>query len=849
MKLGLRPIIVAPSLEDNPTTAWSNADGCLRIVPPYPSTYHGAVFGGEFVRTRCSLCRAILIGLLSAAGGPPGAQGAEPGAAPAGPVAVTAATLQEELATARKLLSERRDAASEQMREIQAALKSLQDQQAGAPPTPEEKQRADELEARRTALQDELAFLESAASARQSALESLQTRERIEQETRLLEQRSADRPLTYGPAQVASLKADIEAARSLLLTIQQNQQSRQTQVADLNRRIERADPNQNVAVLQAQRAALEAQLASSRESIRTWEARIALARKKLSLASPATAATLKTQPTTTSAPANEARDAENKQKIAELLAEEARGERTKARQRLDAIYRKLFEEAEAGSNTAGLEDDRDYWERKLSYESRRLRQADTAKRIAAEKRQIAQLQSRIDAASQQTENLYKTRARMTPEEREELQQEFRQKAVEARQSAQEVLRRAQQERPTADLWDKFIKSVDALEEALRERVKQEYNLLHYQRMRTLLDAERQQITSLQDSTDVISLALSRQAEKYQQLAQLYDACAEILVPTQPGFLERNRRIINSIWIVLTAVAAGYALRLVAWLALRLTRAAAVRMPGRFSVKRIETLLSFFTSITKVFIWIFAIVLVLNEFKIDPAQSTAYIGIVTILLAAMFQQIVIDFVKGFDIISGRHYNVGDFVELDGKTGHVIDFSVKHTRIRTPSGQEYNLPNSKCIPSRRFPDGYVDNYVDVPVRSTADVQRARRAIAPVCRLLSRRVEQVKEEPVFVDQFPGTRPNSLILRYRVRILPASEWVITEQFIPDVKASLAAEGIELDDEPGFFFINRIQVFRQLFARELSEEQILKEAKDQQRPTAERGTEPAEDTGHLQKV
>jgi small-conductance mechanosensitive channel len=208
---------------------------------------------------------------------------------------------------------------------------------------------------------------------------------------------------------------------------------------------------------------------------------------------------------------------------------------------------------------------------------------------------------------------------------------------------------------------------------------------------------------------------------------------------------------------------------------------------------------------------------------------------------MFQQIVIDFVKGLDIVTGRHYNVGDFVELDGKTGHVIDFSVKHTRIRTASGQEYNLPNSRCIPSRRFPDGYVDNYVDIPLKSACDSQRARRAIVPVCRHLSRRIEQVKEQPKFVERFSGSRPDSVVLRYRVRVLPACEWIITEQFLPAVKTALAVEEVELSDNPTFFFINRIQTFRQLFSRELTEEEILRETSEPEHPAADRpAAEPA---------
>ena len=122
-----------------------------------------------------------------------------------------------------------------------------------------------------------------------------------------------------------------------------------------------------------------------------------------------------------------------------------------------------------------------------------------------------------------------------------------------------------------------------------------------------------------------------------------------------------------------------------------------------SVKRFKTLQGFAQSVLKIFVWIFALVTILNEFGVDPAKATGALGLIGLILAGMFQQIVIDFVKGIDIIAGRHYDVGDFVEVAGNFGHVVDFSAKYTRIRTASGEVISVPNSKCIPSRRFPDG--------------------------------------------------------------------------------------------------------------------------------------------------
>jgi len=250
--------------------------------------------------------------------------------------------------------------------------------------------------------------------------------------------------------------------------------------------------------------------------------------------------------------------------------------------------------------------------------------------------------------------------------------------------------------------------------------------------------------------------------------------------------------------------------------------------GRISVKRVGTLLSFAGSIAKLFVWIFGIMAVLKEFGIDPSVSAGAIGLIGLILAGMFQQIVIDFVKGLDIIAGRHYNVGDFIEVNGKLGHVLDFSAKYTRIRTVSGQEFNIPNSQCVPSRRFPDGYVDNYVDISLKNSADEQRAVSAIGPVCEDLNQRIEPVRNIPTLVKRFSGPQ-GRLVLRYQVRVLPGCDWVITDYFIPSVKDILAQQGIESAADPTFFFINRIETFRKLFSRQLTEQEIIQQAEKEE--------------------
>lgn len=741
--------------------------------------------------------------------------------------------LQADLATTTAQANERIAVIRRELGRISDRLAELQ-QTSGGRFSPSEQSEVATLTARRSMLQDEQTYLEAAVAARQSALEAEESQLQLDTERALFERQLAASGYVYfSPEEVASLRADIELAQAILGTIEKTEATRGDQLKSITEALSKGDRTADRAVLEAQRNALAAQLDSSRESRQSWRARINLLERKLQVASPATASAMTTQPTTTSSPAIDREEAENKRKIAEVLEREARGEREEAKRRLRVVREQMV----SGTSTrrlSDLEDDREYWEHKFDYESRRVMQANAEKRSAMEKRQIAAIETDLLAARKTAEELRKTRGQYSEEERQASAEQYRQKAEECRKRAGEVAKRAQSERPDAIVWEKLVASITALEEALRDRLERTANDFHFSRMRRQLDAERLQVNVFQNTFEVIAFAQLRQSTLLNKLADVYIECAHILVPPEPSFWQKNQHIIESVWIVSIAFGVSYSLKFVIWVLHWLFTAAANR-GAKLSVKRIETLLSFFAGIVRLFVWVFALIMVLNQFNIDPAKTTGMLGLVTLVLVGMFQQIVIDFVKGFDILTGRHYNVGDFVELDGKTGHVIDFSVKHTRIRTASGQEYNLPNSKCIPSRRFPDGYVDNYVDVAVKASSDVPRAKRVILPICRNLARRIEQLKEEPIFVDQFPGPRPQSIILRYRVRVLPGSDWVVRDQFIPDVKAALGQEGIELAGEISFFFLNRIQTFRMLFARELSEAEILRDAKEQERPTVER--------------
>lgn len=787
------------------------------------------------------LWRRVCVALVVAAGcGPRLAYADQQPATGPAPSGDECTGLRDRLAASENAWNQRVAVLEQQLKAVAAGLKELE-----SPPesvsASELAERKEKLIAEQSALQSERKFLASAKTAWQAALDACESALRFREDLECFRASRQRHEVEFVSGDLAAIQAQLDPLRSASAASKEREEVYAGRLAELAEQLEGSEgPAKRL--LEAERSSLLAETESIRHKRAACDAERALLEARLAAAreivgeSPAAE-----PPTTTTAPAADEADALNKQRLAEQLDAEARDLLEFARSRLEAIEAQLERASAEGLEVGPLENDRTYWKRVQEYEQRRLQQAELHKHAAQQKKAIYQLGDRIDEAKKSLVQLQQKRSEMTPEQCKDRAADFNRQADEVLEEAATLDEAAKTEQRQIEPLQQLLPSIDALENALREQLDQaesfaDYQRLsnHFRRMKRQYHAERQLIDLMVVTRENVAYAKTRQATLTRDLADLYVQCAEVLVPPVPSFWERHRKIIHSLGILAVAIAATYAVRLVIWVVRRLLAYLNAVLGGaRFSVKRAGTLLSFAGSIVKLFVWIFAVVFVLNEFGIEPAKSTGPIALIGLIMAGMFQQIVVDFVKGLDIVAGRHYNIGDFVEVDGKYGHVVDFNVKHTRIRTLSGQEFNIPNSRCVPSRRFPDGYVDNYVDIILKSSADEDGAKTAIDAVCPDLNQRVEPVQGVPSLAERFAGLY-GRVILRYCLRVLPGCDWVAKDHFVPAIKEALADKGVELAGEPNVFFINRIETFRKLFSRRLSEEEIVRDvAQDTPRLTA----------------
>lgn len=236
-----------------------------------------------------------------------------------------------------------------------------------------------------------------------------------------------------------------------------------------------------------------------------------------------------------------------------------------------------------------------------------------------------------------------------------------------------------------------------------------------------------------------------------------------------------------------------------------------------NMQRVETLVTFVSSILY-----FALLLIGASFALqaifpsyNPWAATGALSIVALLLTGIFRDVVVDVVRGVGILFGGHYDVGDFIDLGGGySGFVTDFQLMYTKLRSIAGEEITLNNSRCIPSKRFPEGWVLNHVDVPLADAADETRARELLDRLGRELHAEVECVRDAPFCELVQPRPASGGLLLRYAIRVAPGASWVLDEIFLPSLRRAFEKETISLAGEPGCFFMNDVAGFRSLFGR-----------------------------------
>ena len=211
----------------------------------------------------------------------------------------------------------------------------------------------------------------------------------------------------------------------------------------------------------------------------------------------------------------------------------------------------------------------------------------------------------------------------------------------------------------------------------------------------------------------------------------------------------------------------------------------------------DTVFEFVLKITRVFIYIIAIFLVLAILEINLTGLIAGLGLGGVIVTLAAQDTAKNLFGGAMIFIDKPFVVGDWIEMDNYEGTIEDITFRTTRIRTFENALVNIPNAIIA------DASVTNWskmekrrykTNLCVELDTPLEKLELLKAKIEKMLQER-ESVFDDSIIVrfDQITDNGMNILIYTYTNSVSYASYLKEVEDINVKIMKILNEENIEL--------------------------------------------------------
>jgi small conductance mechanosensitive channel len=187
--------------------------------------------------------------------------------------------------------------------------------------------------------------------------------------------------------------------------------------------------------------------------------------------------------------------------------------------------------------------------------------------------------------------------------------------------------------------------------------------------------------------------------------------------------------------------------------------------------------------------------VLSELGLDIGPLLAGAGVIGIAIGFGAQHLVQDVITGLFNLIEDTFAVGDVVDLGGKAGVVEAVTIRTVRLRDLGGNVHTIPFSAIAVVTNMTKDFSFAAFEIGVAYRESVDDVMRVIKEVGEELRRdrayrRVILAPMEVLGLDAFADS---AVIIKCRLKVRPASQWMIGREFKRRLKNRFDELGIEI--------------------------------------------------------
>ena len=284
--------------------------------------------------------------------------------------------------------------------------------------------------------------------------------------------------------------------------------------------------------------------------------------------------------------------------------------------------------------------------------------------------------------------------------------------------------------------------------------------------------------------------MEKQAVVHQPLTG-WDRIAELFISL--GERTITWVLTSGVRMVIIAVLAGTAIRLLGGASARLHKAMVGSSTSLERIKRADTVIGMVRTVAVIFIVVAAAMMMLRETGIDIAPVLATAGVGGLAVGFGAQTLVKDVISGFFMLLEEQVRIGDVIEVAGRNGVVEGITLRTIRLRDVSGNVHVVPHGTVTVVTNMTKDYSRYVADVPVARKEDPDRAIETLRSIGSDLQRDESFSSDilQPIEILGVDAVGAATFVLKVRLTTRAMKQWRVGREFNRRMKKRFDELGI----------------------------------------------------------
>lgn len=208
-------------------------------------------------------------------------------------------------------------------------------------------------------------------------------------------------------------------------------------------------------------------------------------------------------------------------------------------------------------------------------------------------------------------------------------------------------------------------------------------------------------------------------------------------------------------------------------------------------KKRNTIFVLINSIVKYCLIILACIIILGSWGVNVTGFITGLGIAGVVGGLALQDALKDIIMGCNIILDNYFVVGDYVEINGFSGEVVEFGLKNTKIRDVNGVTSVLANREITNVINYSLKSFSFPINIDVAYEENHEK-------VIKILDKVIEDLVKENKYVKKGSSAGINSLdesSIKYLLNITcnPKEQFLAKRQVLLKVKESFDKNKVKI--------------------------------------------------------